>query len=69
MFPAESQERDHEVVEIAVEDRLDVPGLVPTAQVLDELVGSKHVGAYLASPSDLALRPDSDSSSLRRSAR
>ena len=56
MFPTESQERHHEVIEVTVEDRLDVAGLIAAAEVLCELVGRKDIRADLAAPGDVAER-------------
>ena len=44
-----------EWVEIAVEDAFDVAGLVLGAQVLHQLVRSKHVTTYLAAEADALL--------------
>ena len=69
MFPAKSQKRDHEVVKIPVQHRLDVARLVAGAQVLDELVGREDIGADLASPGDVAQGPREGLELLRRSSR
>ena len=44
-----------ESVEIAVENGLDVAGLVFRAQILDQLVRLQHVASDLVAPGDLAL--------------
>ena len=70
MFPAESQEGDHEVVEVPVQHRLDVPRLIAAAQILHELVRSEDIRADLAPPGDVAQRPGKGLQLLyRRSAR
>ena len=44
----------HELVEVAVQDRLDVAGLHAGPVVLDHLVGVEDVGADLAAEGDVA---------------
>src|SRR5215211_1866675 len=51
------QEGLDEGVEVAVEHRLDVPGLLPRTFVLHQLVGVQGVGPDLAPERDLALLP------------
>src|SRR5215831_482092 len=44
-----------ERVQLAVEDRLDIPGLVARSLVLHELIGRERVGADLAPERDVLL--------------
>ena len=39
-----------ETVNIAVENRVGIPLFVPGAQILDHLVGLKHIGTHLVAP-------------------
>ena len=57
MFPSKSQKRDHEIVKVPVQYRLDVARLVAASQVLDELVRGEHIGPDLAPPGDVAQGP------------
>src|SRR2546426_4482680 len=53
--PAPAEVGLHEVVELAVEDGVDVAGLVTGAVVLDRLIGGEDVMAEGLAPADLGL--------------
>src|ERR1700675_2293669 len=47
----------HERVEVAIEDRLGVPGFYPRPEVLDHLVGVEDVAPDLVAPAGLDMLP------------
>ena len=53
---APTKERFHELVEVAVQDRSHIAGLVIGAKVLYELERRQHVAADLRAPADLSLK-------------